>query len=209
MAEITLNAAVRANLLTLAGTQRLIDRTQNRLSTGLKVSSPIDGAKIFFEAKSLSDRASDFAEKKDGIDQAISNVKIALDTVNAVDSLVRQLKGLAISAKSATGTELTSIVSQYNELRTQIGNLAADATYQGLNLTNSTTSSLAVSFGTLTASTLAISGVDIRASALAIASVLAGTVDNDLSNYFSGGGGSANRLCRRNLQPPGHVQEPL
>ena len=54
MAEITLNAAVRANLLTLAGTQKLIDRTQNRLSTGLKVSSPIDGAKIFFEAKSLS-----------------------------------------------------------------------------------------------------------------------------------------------------------
>ena len=128
MAEITLNAAVRANLLTLAGTQRLIDRTQNRLSTGLKVASPIDGAKAFFEAKSLSDRSADFAEKKDGIDQAISNVKVALDTVDAVDSLVRQLKGLAISAKSATGTELTSIVSQYNELRTQIDNLAADAT---------------------------------------------------------------------------------
>ena len=153
-----------AAVLTLAGTQSLIDRTQNRLSTGLKVSSPIDGAKIFFEAKSLSDRASDFAEKKDGIDQAISNVKIALDTVNAVDSLVRQLKGLAISAKSATGTELTSIVSQYNELRTQIDNVAADATYQGLNLTNSTTSSLSVSFGTLTASTLSITGVNIGAT---------------------------------------------
>ncbi len=162
MAEITLNAAVRSNLLTLSNTQSLIDKTQNRLSTGLRVSSPIDDSKAFFEAKSLSDRASDFSEKKDGIDQGISSVKTALEAVEAVDTLVRQLKGLAISAKSASGTELTSIVSQYNSLRTQIDNLAGDASYQGLNLVNNTTSTLAVSFGTATTSTLSITAVDLR-----------------------------------------------
>ena len=171
MAEITLNAAVRANLLNLASTQRLVDQTQNRLATGLKIASPIDGAKKFFEAKALTDRGSDFAEKKDGIDQAVSQVKVALDTVEAIDSLVNQLKGLAISAKSATGSELTSITAQYNELRTQIDNLATDAEYQGLNLTNSTANSLTVSFGTLTSSQLTIAGQNLKAtSGLAITS---------------------------------------
>ena len=170
MAEITLNAAVRSNLLTLNSTQSLIDKTQNRLATGLRVSSPIDDSKAFFEAKSLSDRASDFGEKKDGIDQAISSVKVALEAVDAVDSLVSQLKGLAISAKSASGTELTSIVSQYNTLRTQIDNLADDASFQGLNLVNNTTSTLTVEFGVSSTSTLSIGAVDLQVAGLSISS---------------------------------------
>ncbi len=78
---------------------------------------------------------------------------------------------MAISAKSATGSELTSITAQYNELRTQIDNLATDAEYQGLNLTNSTANSLTVSFGTLTSSQLTIAGQNLKAtSGLAITS---------------------------------------
>jgi len=161
MADITLNAAVRANLLTLSNTQNLVDRTQNRLSTGLKVASPIDDATAFFESKSLSDRAIDLEDRKSGIDQAISSVSTALEAIEAVDSVLRQLKGLAIQAKSATGSQLTSIVTQFNELRTQISNLANDAEFQGLNLVNSSANSLTVEFSTSTSSTLTIDGVDI------------------------------------------------
>ena len=164
MAVITLSAAVRANLLNLASTQSLINQTQNRLATGLKIASPIDDAKLYFEAKGLSDRASDFRQLRDGIDQAVSQVKVALDAVDAIDSLVSQLKGLAISAKSATGSELTSITTQYNDLRAQIDLLATDAEYQGLNLVNGTASSLTVSFGTLTSSQLTIAGQDLNGS---------------------------------------------
>ena len=164
MADVTLGAAIRSNLLSLQITDRLIGRTQGRLSTGLEVASPVDDAKKFFEAKGLNDRASDFDEFKDGIDQAISNVKVALDAVNAIDELVTQLKGLAISAKSATGSELTSIVSQYNTLVTQIDNLARDAEYQGLNLVNGTGSTLQVEFGKSSLSVLNIASVDLRSA---------------------------------------------
>ena len=109
-------------------------------------------------------------EKRDGIDQAISSVSAALEAIEAIDSIVRQAKGLAIAAKSATegGTEFNDLQTEYNALRTQIDNLRTDATYQGLNLVNSTSSSLAVSFSDLTSSTLTISGVDIGATALGI-----------------------------------------
>lgn len=162
MAEVTLSGAIRSNLLALSNTTDLIDRTQSRLSTGLKVASPIDDATAFFEAKSLSDRAVDLDGRKSEIDQAISSVSSALEAIEAVDSVLRQIKGLAIQAKSATGTQLASIVTQFNELRTQITNLADDTEFQGLNLVNSTANSLTVEFSTSTTSTLTISGVDIR-----------------------------------------------
>ena len=159
--EVTLSAAIRTNLLALSDSTSLIDRTQSRLSTGLKVASPIDDATAFFESKSLSDRAIDLEDRKSGIDQAISSVSTALEAIEAVDSVLRQLKGLAIQAKSATGSQLTSIVTQFNELRTQITNLANDAEFQGLNLVNSSSNSLTVEFSTSTSSTLTIDGVDI------------------------------------------------
>ena len=163
MSDITLSAAVRSNLLALAETARLIDRTQDRLSTGLRVSSPVDDAKAFFEAKALSDRAATITEKKDGIDQAVSSVSVALEAVNAIDSIVQQLKGVVNSAASgATAAEFTELNSQYNSLITQIDNLAADASYQGVNLINGTGTTLTVNFSNSTTSVLLIDSVDLR-----------------------------------------------
>ncbi len=166
--EVTLSAAARTSLLSLAATERLINRTNDRLSSGLRVASPVDDARVFFEAKTLSDRSSSLNERRDGIDQAISSVSAALEAIESIDSLVRQAKGLAIAAKSATGTEFQDLKTEYDSLRTQINNLAGDATYQGLNLVNDSTASLLVSFSDLTTSSLTISGVDVRASALGI-----------------------------------------
>jgi flagellin len=163
MADIQLSAAVRSNLLSLQNTSKLINRTQDRLASGLRVASPIDDAKTFFEAKALTDRASTLTEKKDGIDQAISSVSTALVAVEAVELIVQQMKGIAISANSAsTSAEFTELNSQYNSLVGQINNLTADAAYQGLNLVNGTGSSLVVDFSDTTTSKLTVVSVDLK-----------------------------------------------
>jgi len=160
--DLNLSAAVRENLLALKSTEALIARTQNRLSTGLKVASPIDDPRVFFEAKALTDNARDVGEKKEGVDQGINSVKTALEGIESIDSLVQQMKGLLISSRTATGTELASLVTQYNTLRTQVDNLARDANYQGLNLVNGTGSTLSIQFSTDTSSFLNIASVDLR-----------------------------------------------
>ncbi len=167
--EISLSAAVRENLLALANTERLISRTQNRLSTGLRVASPVDDARVFFEAKAISDHARDMDERKEGIDQAVSSVTTALEAIEAIDALVQQLKGLLISAKSASGNELTLLETQFNDLRTQIDNLTVDATYQGLNLINATGSTLEVFFSSNSNSVLNIASVDVTTGSLGLA----------------------------------------
>ena len=64
MSDINLSGATRTNLLALQRTTDLIARTQERLSTGLKVNSAIDDAIAYFQAKSLTDRAGDLAVLK-------------------------------------------------------------------------------------------------------------------------------------------------
>lgn len=164
MANVTLSASVRQSLLSLQSTTSLVERTQNRLSTGLRVSSAVDDPVAFFQSKSLSDRASDFLEKKSGIDQGISTVSSALDGVESIEQLVKQMKGLSNSMKSATDTQIADLVTQFNDLRTQIDNLAADATYQGANLINGTGQTLSVEFSERTASLLDVASVDLRSS---------------------------------------------
>ena len=165
MAEITLSAAVRSSLLSLQNTTVLINRTQGRLATGLAVASAIDDPIKFFEAKTLSDRATDFDDKKAGIDQGISSLTAALDGTEAIDAIVRQMKGLAVSAKSATASTIGELVSQFNDLRTQIANLAKDTDFQGLNLINGTGEKLTVEFSTDTSSILVVNSVDVTEGA--------------------------------------------
>ncbi len=194
MAEITLSAAVRSSLLSLQNTTVLINRTQGRLATGLAVASAIDDPIKFFEAKTLSDRATDFDDKKSGIDQGISSLTAALDGTEAIDAIVRQMKGPAVSAKSATSSTIAELVSQFNDLRTQIANLTKDTDFQGLNLINGTGEKLTVEFSTDTSSTLVVDSVDVTegADGLAIRQALtAGGATSsplDVSFAFSTGG---------------------
>ena len=193
MAGITLSAAVRDSLLSLQTTTQLINRTQGRLSTGLAVSSAIDDPIKFFQAKTLSDRASDFDAKKAGIDQGISGLTAALDGTEGIESIVAQMKGLVVSAKSATSATIAELVSQFNDLRNQIANLARDTQFQGLNLINGTGEKLTVEFSTDTSSTLVVNSVDVTegGAGLAIrnaltAAELSGAVFNVSYDFASG-----------------------
>ncbi|CAA7618046.1 hypothetical protein [Magnetospirillum sp. SS-4] len=94
--DVTLSAAIRGNLLSLQNTGNLVDRTNTRLATGLKVSSAIDDAVAFFQNKALKDRAGDLSSRKDSIDQGISSLQTALSGLQAVESILVQMKGIVI-----------------------------------------------------------------------------------------------------------------
>ena len=101
MVDNVLSAGSRSNLLALRETSRLQDRTQDRLATGRDVSSIVDDALKFLGAQALSDRASDFLARKDGIDQDISALRVATEATESVEKLLNQTKGLLESARSA------------------------------------------------------------------------------------------------------------
>jgi len=135
MGEITLTAATRSNLLSLQNTASLVGRTQERLATGLKVNSAIDDALAFFKARNLNSRANDLSSIKDTIANGISTIRAAIQGLESMESVIKQMKALAQSAiSSPESSTRAKLASQFNELRSQIDNLAEDAHFNGYNL---------------------------------------------------------------------------
>ena len=132
---ISLGSATRTNLLSLQSTQSLIDRTQGRLATGLKVNNALDDALAFFKARNLNSRAGDLSAIKDQISGAISVLKAATQGLEAIESTLKQMKAIAQSAISSPESSTRSkLASQFNELRSQVDNIAEDASFNGVNL---------------------------------------------------------------------------
>ncbi len=166
MADITLGTAYRSSLLALQNTQAGVDTTNKRLSTGLAVSSAIDDAVRYFQAKSLTDRADDLTQRKDKIDQGVSALKVTVAATTSAASLVKNLKGILDSARSQTESQRKAAHGQIQQLMYQVEKLVRDASYQGLNLLNSSSSSLTVAFSEKSESKLDVKGVNILASKL-------------------------------------------
>ena len=98
MDEIALSNALRTNLNSLQSTASLLSKTQERLSTGLKVNGAIDNPTSFFTAQGLNNRASDLATLGDDIGIAIDTLQAADEGIKAITTLVENLKSTANQA---------------------------------------------------------------------------------------------------------------
>ncbi len=151
MSDIALSTATRGNLLSLQNTTALIGRTQERLATGLKVNSAIDDALAFFKARNLNSRAGDLATVKDQVANGISTIKAAIQGLESIEAVIKQMKALAQSAiSSPESSTRQKLASQFNELRSQIDNLAEDAHFNGYNLLKNTSDAFLGGADTLT-----------------------------------------------------------
>jgi flagellin-like hook-associated protein FlgL len=164
MSDIVLGTATRQNLLALQGINSNLDVTQGHLASGLKVASALDDAVKFFQAQSLNDRASDLAIRKDAIDQGVSSLTTATNAAQSAVSVLQQLQGILNSAKTQTASQRASASKQFDTLATNLNTLLNDASYQGLNLVNSTATALSLQFSNLTKSTLKIAGFNLQYS---------------------------------------------
>ncbi|KZL14888.1 flagellin [Pseudovibrio sp. Ad37] len=161
MADITLTAAVRSNLSTLQSTANLISDTQERLSTGKKVNSALDNPNSFFTASSLNSRASDLSNLQDDIGQSVSTLEAADKGISAIDKLLDAAKGKANQAlQSKDDDTRAKYAAEFNELRTQIEDIAKDSGYKGKNLLGGDGNDLLVKFNEDGSSKLNISAVD-------------------------------------------------
>jgi flagellin len=102
MSGIVLSASVRQNLLSLQSTADLLATTQNRLSTGKKVTSALDNPTNFFTAQGLDNRASDISNLLDGIGNGVQVLQAANTGITSLQSLVDTAKSLANQALQTT-----------------------------------------------------------------------------------------------------------
>jgi flagellin-like hook-associated protein FlgL len=104
MADITLTAGVRQNLLSLQNTADLMAQTQNRLATGKKINTALDNPISFFTSQSLSNRASDLSSLLDSISNATQTLQAANNGLTSLTKLVQSAQAIAQQAQQSAST---------------------------------------------------------------------------------------------------------
>ena len=164
--NIILGTATQQNLLALQNINTQLGVTQGHLATGLAVASALDDAVKFFQAQSLTNRADDLSMRKDAIAQGIQSLTTATNGITSVISILQQMEGIVNGAATQTTSQRASAATQFNTLGQQLSTLLNDASYQGLNLVNSTVSTLTLQFSITSTSLLKIKGQNLLFSKL-------------------------------------------
>jgi len=140
--DISLTASMRSILVSLQENSNLMNRTQERLSTGKKVNSALDNPANYFAAKGHTDRANILDGRKDAMGEAIQTIKAADKGIKAITSLIETARGIVSQARSSLGnaTAMGALDDQLNEIYNQIDRIVADSGYKGVNLLLDTTS---------------------------------------------------------------------
>ena len=135
MSDIVLSAGVRSNLLQLQQTSDLITHTQNRLATGKKVNSALDNADQLLHRAGPDNRANDLNSLLDSMSNGINTIQAANNGITAITKLVQSAQvagqpGPADQRHHDPGEPCHPV----QHLLTQIGQLASDSGFNGVNL---------------------------------------------------------------------------
>ncbi len=159
MSDIVLSAGVRSNLLNLQQTADLINTTQTRLATGRRVNSALDNPINYFTAQGLDNRANDLSSLLNSEATAINTIQAANNGISAITKLVQSAQSLASQAKQTSdATTRATLSSQFTDLLTQIGTLASDSGFNGINLLGGDT--LTVNLNEDATSSVDVVGID-------------------------------------------------
>ena len=104
--DISLTAGMRSNLVSLQATHTLVDRTQQRLSTGKAVNSALDNPINFFAAQGHMSRAADIAGYKDNMSEAVQTIQVANQGITSLQGLIEAARSLGQSALSANPNQV-------------------------------------------------------------------------------------------------------
>jgi flagellin len=190
MPSINTNYGAAIALQSLNKTNAQLETTQNRINTGMKVSSAKDNGAIF--AIATSQRASMTAQDavRNSLQRGQSIIDVALAAGDTITAALEEQKALAVNIASSTGTAQAAYLADYNALGTEIANALSGASFDSVNLfAATTTSAITVQTGTGTsytlkaASTAATTVATTTAASAADAATLSATVDGAITAF--------------------------
>jgi flagellin len=174
--SINTNYGAAIALQNLNATNAQLDRTQNRVNTGLKVATAKDNGAIYAIATTQRANMGAMDAVKNSLQRGQSIVDVALAAGDTVTAALEEMKQLAVNIQSSVaGSDAeTAYLADFNALGGEIDKALKGASFDGVNLWNTTTATnltTSVSGGTYQ---IGFGTVD-KAAATPITAVSAGT----------------------------------
>ena len=198
--SVNTNTGAAIALQYLTRTQGELDKTQSAINSGLKVANARDDGAIYAIAQNQRSQVAGYAAVINSINNATSAVDVALSAGQSISDLLIQMKTKALAAadSSLDTASRQALNANFTALRDQITTIVTNATFNGFNLVNGSTSkitALASADGarriTTDAQNLKLSGAIVTVkltntiSTQAKASTLVATIQSSLTNVNS------------------------
>lgn len=142
MTSILTNNASLVALQTLRATQNSLDTTQNQISTGLKVNTAKDNASTWAVATQMRSDVSTLSQVSTNLGSADNVVSVALAGATQISTLVSQIRSKLV-AESDGSQDATKTAADINGLVSQINQIVQASSYNGVNLLDGSTTSMA------------------------------------------------------------------
>jgi len=198
--SVNTNTGAAVALQYLNATQGSLNQTQSRINSGLKVANARDDGAIYAIAQNQRSQVAGYTAVINSINNATSAVDVALSAGQSISDLLIQMKTKALAAadSSLDTASRQALNANFTALRDQITTIVTNATFNGFNLVNGSTTkitALASADGsrriTTDAQNMKLSGsiVTVRLtntiSTQAKASTLVATIQTSLTNVNS------------------------
>lgn len=134
MASINTNAAALTALQSLNATNRALETTQSRISTGYRVAEASDNAAYWSIATTMRSDNKALSTVQDSLGLGASKVDTAYTGMNKVIDTVNEIKVKLVSAKGATDADKAKIQTEITALQAQAKSYADAATFSGTNM---------------------------------------------------------------------------
>ncbi|MCK0070498.1 flagellin [Kordiimonas laminariae] len=195
--SVNTNAGAFAALQNLNQTSSELTTTQNRINTGLRVSSSKDDAATFAIAQTLRGEVAGLSAVSASLDRAQSTLDVAIAAGEAVSDLLIELKEKAVAAKDSglDTASRSSLNDDFEQLRDQITSIVQNAEFNGTNaVENNGDAIVAITSDdgsntiTVAAQNLSLSGSNVALSASqdistqALASAAVTDIENSIAN---------------------------
>ena len=165
MSSINTNVAAMTALMTLNRTNDDMLRTQNRVATGLRVSTAADNAAYWSIATTMRSDNMALSTVQDALGLGAATADIAIAGLNTAIDIASKIKSKLVAAR-APGIDRVKIQSEISELQNSLQNTVDAASFSGQNWlsvdsTGNTTKSVVASLSRDSTGVLAIATIDI------------------------------------------------
>lgn len=165
MISVNTNQGAMVALQTLGQTNRDMGRTQNAISTGMKVASAKDNGAIWAIANKMRSDVSAYDRVTESTERASALVDTAIAAGESIMDLLNEMKGKALAGTQAnlSASAQSALNADFGALRNQITSVINNATFDSATLVGPTPDN-AVALGDAdgtTANNITVSGVDL------------------------------------------------
>ncbi|NQW10890.1 MAG: flagellin [Alphaproteobacteria bacterium] len=179
--SINTNPGALIALRNLERTNRSLAETQNRVSTGLKVTGAIDDASNFAIAQGIRGDIKALGAVTQGLNNAKGIAKVAIAGTTSISDLLQTVrqKLTELSNEGITTTQRSILQNDFNQLISQAANFIDNAVFNGVNMLDTAIASPSIStLSNINGGTLTLSNTDLRTQVLALAGVSVGSASS-------------------------------